>query len=110
MATLLHAHVGYWQRRKAAASERGRRMARVRWARERAERLANPPEVDADTVRWRALHDRMGSILLAGTMPDRGRIEIRHSTKRSNAFEVFLDGRPVASGGKRRIALWLFSL
>lgn len=109
MAAFDHAHVGYYQRRKAAASERGRRMARVRWAREQAERLANPPDVDADTVRWRALHDRMGAILLAGTIPDRGRIEIRHSTKRSNSFEVFLDGRLVASGGKRHIAIWLFS-
>lgn len=84
-------------------------MAQARWARERAERAANPPDVDADTVRWRALHDRMGSLLLAGVMPDRGRIEIRHSTKRTNAFEVFLDGRLVLSGGKRHLAAWLFS-
>lgn len=82
-------------------------MARIRWDREKAERIANPIDVDADTVRWRALHDRMGALVLSGSMPDRGRIEIRYSTKRTNAYEVFLNSKLVCSGGKRHIALWL---
>ena len=38
MAMIPNAHMGYWQRRKRAASERGRRMAAARWKRDRERR------------------------------------------------------------------------
>lgn len=98
MATIQHARKGYWQRRKESASERGRRMARARWSKPR-----QPQDVDADTVRARALHDRMGSLIFSGTHAHRSRIEIRHSVRRTNAFELWVDGRKCAEGGKRKI-------
>ncbi|HLP07930.1 MAG TPA: hypothetical protein VK178_07175 [Opitutaceae bacterium] len=94
---------GYWQRKAAAASARGRRMARARWDRERAKRLDNPPDVDADTVRQRELHDRMGKLIFAGQHAIRGRVEIRHSTERTNGYELWIEGRLVARTGKRKI-------
>lgn len=103
MATLSHARMGYYQRRRLAASERGRRMARARWQKARAERAANPPEVDADTVRSRALHDRMGALILAGTHMHLGHVEIRHSTRRTNGYELWINGRLAARAGKRKI-------
>ena len=78
-------------------------MARARWDRAKAERLANPPDVDADTVRSRALHDRMGALILAGRHAYLGHVEIRHSTQRTNGFELWIEGRKVAAGGKRKI-------
>lgn len=98
MATILNAHVGYWQRRKRAASERGRRMAKARWAKPRERQYA-----DADTVRSRALHDRMGKLILAGTHASLGRVEIRHSTRRTNGYELWIEGRLAARTGKRKI-------
>ncbi len=63
-------------------------MARARWRRERAERLANPPTVDADTLRMRALHDRRGTLIRSGVLirwhGDGLRVvpwEIRHSLR-----------------------------
>ena len=102
MATFQHARIGYNQRRKLAASERGRRMAKARWSKPR-----EPQDVDADTLRARSLHDRMGALIFSGTHVHRGRVEIRHSTRRTNAYEVFLNSKLVCSGGKRHIALWL---
>ena len=103
MATIPNAHVGYWQRRKRAASERGRRMAKARWDRAKVERLATPPDADADTVRARELHDRMGKLILAGTHASLGHVEIRHSTRRTNGYELWIGGRLVARAGKRKI-------
>ena len=103
MATFRDAQRGYWQRRQGAASARGRRMARARWDRAAAERLANPPVVDADTVRARALHDRMGALLLAGTHASLGRVEVRYSTRRTNGYELWIEGRLVRRAGKRKI-------
>ena len=77
-------------------------MAKARWSKPR-----DPQDVDADTLRARALHDRMGSLIFSGTHVHRGRVEIRHSTKRTNAYEVFLNSKLVCSGGTRHIALWL---
>lgn len=98
MATFRDAWKGHWQRRKESASERGRRMARARWGKPR-----EPQDVDADTLRARALHDRMGSLIFSGYHVHRGRIEIRHSVRRTNAFELWVDGRKAAEGGKRKI-------
>lgn len=95
--------MGYRQRMRLAASEQGRSMARARWKKARAERAANPPEVDADTMRWRELHDRMGELILSGTHLHRGHFEIRHATTRTNGFELWIEGRLVRRGGKRRI-------
>lgn len=78
-------------------------MAASRWKKERAERAANPPDADADTVRSRALHDRMGTLILAGTHAYLGRVEIRHSTRRTNGFELWIEGRLVRRAGKRKI-------
>lgn len=103
MAMIPDTHVGYWQRRKRAASERGRRMAKTRWAKAKEERIANPPDVDADTVRSRELHDRMGKLIIAGTHASLGHVEIRHSICRINGFELWIDGRLVARTGKRKI-------
>ena len=78
-------------------------MARARWDRAKAERLANPPDVDADTVRSRALHDRMGALILAGLHAHMGHVEIRHSTRRTNGFELWIEGRKAVAAGKRKI-------
>lgn len=78
-------------------------MARARWTKAKAERLATPPEVDADTVRTRALHDRMGALIFAGSHARRGHVEIRHSTRRTNGYELWIEGRLIAQGGKRKI-------
>lgn len=98
MATFRDARKGHWQMRKESASERGRRMARARWSKPR-----DPQDVDADTLRARALHDRMGSLIFSGTHVHRGRVEIRHSTRRTNAFELWISDRLVATGGKRKL-------
>ena len=98
MATFLNAHIGYWQRRKRAASEHGRRMAKARWSRPRE---LHP--VDADTMRSRGLHDRMGKLILAGTHASLGHIEIRHSTRRINGYELWIECRLAVRSGKRKI-------
>lgn len=92
------AHAGYWKRRKLAASERGRQMAKARWSRPR-----EVFPVDADTVRWRELHDRMGKLIFSGTHASRGRIEIRHSASRINGYELWIEGCLIARSGKRKI-------
>ena len=98
MATIQNAHVGYLQRQKRAASERGRRMARARWAKPRERQC-----VDADTVRSRELHDRMGKLILAGTHASLGHVEIRHSTCRVNGYELWVEGRLAIRSGKRKL-------
>ena len=98
MATISDAHAGCWQRRKLAASERGQRMAKARWSRPRE---AFP--VDADTVRSRELHDRMGKLIFSGTHASRGHVEIRHSVARINGYELWIENRLVARSGKRKI-------
>lgn len=78
-------------------------MAQARWSREKAEQLANPPAVDADTLRARALHDRMGQLILSGAHAILGHVEIRHSTRRTNGYELWVEGRLTARTGKRKI-------
>lgn len=41
-------------------------MARARWRKDRAERAANPPALDADTLRWQARQDARGTVLREG--------------------------------------------
>jgi hypothetical protein len=89
---------GYWSKRKRLASERGRRMAKARWSKPQP---VNP--VDADTLRWRALHDRMGRVVYSGVL--RGKVAlVCHSRTRINSFELLDDhDRVLASGGARQI-------
>ena len=103
MATIQNARMGYYQRQRLAASEKGQRMANARWKEERVERAATPPDVDADTLRSRALHDRMGKLILAGTHVSLGHVEVRHSTRRTNGFELWIEGQLSARAGKRKI-------
>lgn len=103
MATSPNAYMSFEKRRQVAASERGRRMARARWKKARAERDAMPPDVDADTVRSRALHDRMGALILAGAHASLGRVEVRYSTRRTNGYELWIEGRLARRAGKRKI-------
>jgi hypothetical protein len=67
------------------------------------ERFRNRP-VDADTVRARALHDRMGSV---AALPD---VTIRHSLRRTDAYDVMQGNRVVVSGGRVVIGRYLASL
>lgn len=85
-------------------------MARARWDRERAERLAATLDIDADTARMRALHDAKGRLVLAGTGPAIGRVEIRRSTARHDQLDVFVEGRKVRTGGPRVVAEWIRSV
>ena len=103
MATFPHAYIGYHQRVKLAASAHGRRMANASWKKRRAERAPNPHEVDADTVRERALHDRMGALIMAGTHANLGHVQIRYSTRRTNGYELWINGRLTKRAGKRKI-------
>ena len=54
-------------------------------------------------MRTRALHNRMGSLIFAGSLVRRGHVEIRHSTRRTNGYELWIEGRLIAQGGKRKI-------
>lgn len=71
-------------------------MALARWQRERAERIANPPPVDADTLRWRALHDARGMVLREGaTYRASGATTwcVRRALRgRVNQVEILVDG------------------
>lgn len=73
-------------------------MAMARWARPRERQ-----EIDADTMRSRELHDRMGKLILAGTHTSLGHVEIHHSTRRTNGYELWIEGRLMARAGKRKI-------
>jgi hypothetical protein len=101
---------GYWQRKRIRSSADGRRLARIRWSREKAERIANPPDIDADTARMRALHDAKGKLVLAGISPTLGRVEIYRSTARHDQLDVFVNGDKVSTGGARVLAQWLKTL
>lgn len=59
-------------------------------------------EIDADTTRQRALHDRKGKII--------GTFTLYHSTARSDQFDVYQDGQRVATGGPRVIAEFIKTL
>ena len=97
----------YWARRRAWASARGRQMARARWSKPRL-----PTEVDADTLRRRALYDARGAAVREGvTFHGDGRVtpwQIRHSMLgRSDQFDVVVDGVVWRTGGARRVRAWL---
>ena len=87
----------YSQRLRKVASNLGQRLANIRWRREKAARLLNPPDVDADTLRSRALSDRKGSEIWSGL------VTVRHSTSRTNQYDVLIDGAIVYTGGAARM-------
>lgn len=60
-------------------------------------KLVQEQEIDADTLRKRALYDRKGKLLLGG-------IDIHYSTNRSDQFDVYVRGELVCTGGPRVIA------
>lgn len=92
-----------YQRLKEAASNLGSRLANIRWRREKAARLLNPPDVDADTIRSRALSDRKGTEIWSGT------ISIRYSTSRTNQYDVWIDWALAYTGGAYKMGEFLIS-
>jgi hypothetical protein len=80
-------------------------MAQARWRRDRAERLANPPPVDADTLRCRALDDARGLLLRHGatyTAAGVTRWELRRSRRgRVNQVDLIVDGIVWRTGARR---------
>jgi len=77
--------------------EQGRQWAKIRWDRERKERLINPPDVDADTLRDRAFYDRKGK-------PAALNVSFYYSTRRRDQYDVFMDGKLIFTGAPRKIA------
>ena len=77
--------------------EQGRQWAKIRWDRERNERLINPPDVDADTLRDRAFYDRKGK-------PAALNVSFYYSTRRRDQYDVFMDGKLIFTGAPRKIA------
>ena len=77
--------------------ENGRRWARLRWDKERLERIANPPFEDADTIRNRAFYDRKGK-------PAALNVSFYYSTRRRDQFDVFMGGKLILTGAPRKIA------
>lgn len=61
--------------------------------------------MDADTVRKRALWDRKGK----GVEFPRG-LQILHSKRRSDSYDVLIDGGCVLSGGRVKVGQYLASL
>ena len=93
----------YSQRLKKAATDFGRKLASIRWRREKAARALNPPVVDADTLRERALADRKGSLVWVDI------VTIRYSRNRTNQYDVWVDGVLVYTGGAARMGQALIS-
>ena len=57
-------------------------------------------EIDADTMRSRALHDRMGKLVASG-------IAIYYSTSRTNQFDLFINGEKRFTGGAVALSRWI---
>lgn len=56
--------------------------------------------IDADTIRSRAMYDRKGTLIVSG-------VAIHHSTHRSDQLDVYVDGVLAITGGPRVVAQWL---
>ena len=92
-----------YSRRRAAASSRGRRMARARWSR------PHVGEPTADTMRGQALRDAKGRILREGiTYHGDGRTtpwQIRRSLHgRTNQLDIVAAGQIHRTLGRRRLS------
>lgn len=79
-----------------------RKRAKRGWPKRHADMAERP--TDPDTLRWRAFQDRKGTVVK--TPP----YEIRHSTRRSDSYDLFLGGKLVKSGGRVVIGRYLGSL
>lgn len=103
-----HRRRSRWARRRLWASHRGRVRARARWRKERAARLANPPSVDADTLRWRALDDARGALLRHGATYTAASVthwELRRSRRgRVNQVDLLINGTLWRTGALRDAA------
>ena len=53
-------------------------------------------ELDADTLRKRALYDRKGNLFVGG-------IDLYYSCHRSDQFDLYVQGKLIATCGSRRI-------
>lgn len=96
--------------RRERVAERGR-LRGLASQRVQRERRANR-EVDADTLRSRALHDARGQIVREGvTYFGGGRVVpwcVRRSVRgRTDQFDVFAGGTLWRTGGPRKVARWL---
>ena len=66
--------------------------------------------VQAEDVRRRALHDAKGKLLLTGTIPSLGHVDIYRLVHRCDQFDVFLNHHKALTGGRRKLADWLGAL
>ena len=90
----------YSQALRRCISDDARRRANLRWAKDRERRATTVVNVDADTMRLRALFDRKGALVVSG-------VSLHHSTNRSDQFDVYVNGSLAVTGGPRVIAEWL---
>ena len=91
-----------WKERQKARSDLGRKRAKARWSRPQER------EVDADTVRWRALRDAKGKIEREGlTYFGSGATTTwkicRSVAGTSRQLDIIADGRLIKTAGKRRV-------
>lgn len=101
---------GYHARRKAywaKVSDKMRKRAKRAWPKRHAEMAEREP--DPDTVRWRALQDRKGSVA-ADFCANQETYTIRHSKRRTDAYDVLQAGNVVCSGGRVVVGRFLASL
>ena len=95
-----------WARRRAAASERGRRLGALGNAAQARARMERVP--DADTLRQRTLEDARGQTLREGVTYGDGRViawRVRRSqTGRTNQVDVLANGRVRETCGARAVA------
>lgn len=96
-----------WSRRRAAASERGRKMGCASQAVQRAARSARDP--DADTVFWRARFDARGEVLRCGAIYQAGRDPMPWALRRTVAgrwrqFDLVAGPRVHRTAGTRGLA------
>ena len=91
-----------WARKRRAASERGRRMSRARWA------MPRSGEASADTVRARALRDAKGLVLREGVTYRGDGTEtpwqVRRAVEgRTDQVEIVAAGQIVRTVGRTRL-------
>lgn len=78
-------------------SERERQRAKRGWKKRHAD-MANQ-EPDADTLRWRALQDRKGELCATFTVLRGDTYTVRHSRRRTDAYDVTGGGCRFTGGG-----------
>lgn len=81
-------------------SERERQRAKRGWAKRHKEMAAREP--DEDTLRWRAFQDRKGELCATFTVLRGSTYKVRHSQRRTDAYEVSGGGCRF-SGGRHAV-------